>query len=199
MNRSRRNEPSASSNWFGILPSRWGVKRVKHLLTVVNGGTPSADQRNWNGEHAWITPDDLSPGAVRMLEATRRTLSEQGILDCAAQLSPAGSLVVSCRAPVGYVGLAAVQSCTNQGCKTLVPDEDAAPDYYFYVLIAARDALTARSNGTTFLEISTQGLKSLPIPWPPLREQWAIAAFLDRETARIDALVAAKRRLIALL
>ena len=71
--------------------------------------------------------------------------------------------------------------------------------YYYYVMTAAKQELVARGNGTTFLELSKQNLDVVPLPVPGPTEQRTIAAFLDRETARIDALIVKKQRLIELL
>jgi type I restriction enzyme S subunit len=71
--------------------------------------------------------------------------------------------------------------------------------YYQYVLLAMEDQLTARSLGTTFLELSSSALAGLPVPSPPVSAQGSIADYLDAETGRIDALIAEKQRMIGLL
>jgi type I restriction enzyme S subunit len=90
--------------------------------------------------------------------------------------------------------------CTNQGCKSLVQrGTGMRPEYVHYVLSVCGEALNIRGRGTTFLELSADALGSFQIPMPPLDEQCAIVAFLDRETAKIDGLVAEQERLIELL
>lgn len=89
--------------------------------------------------------------------------------------------------------------CTNQGCKTLVPRVPVDVRYFAWLLEVNTAALNVRGKGTTFLELSADELASFAVPVPRLQEQVAIAAFLDRETAKIDALVGEQERLIELL
>jgi len=89
--------------------------------------------------------------------------------------------------------------CTNQGCKSLVHSDSAITEYFAYLLSISSTELNIRGKGTTFLELSGDELGAFKTPVPPLPEQTQIAAFLDRETAKIDELVAEQRRLMALL
>lgn len=112
---------------------------------------------------------------------------------------PSGSIVLSTRAPIGSIAITSIEACTNQGCKLLVANDIAVTGYYYYVLLAGREQLNLLGRGSTFLELSGDQLGAFRIPLPPLPEQQAIAAFLDRETAKIDGLIEEQRRLIALL
>ena len=108
-------------------------------------------------------------------------------------------LVLSTRAPIGHLAVAGVDLCTNQGCRSLVFRRDQSREYFFHELVAARPELESLGQGSTFRELAKGMLEDVGLAEPPEPEQRAIAAFLDRETARIDALVAKKERLIALL
>jgi type I restriction enzyme S subunit len=112
---------------------------------------------------------------------------------------PAGSLVLSTRAPIGHLAVAGVELCTNQGCRSLVFRSKAAERFFFYQLLAARVEFESLGQGSTFKELGKGQLEDVVLVEPPTPEQHAIATFLDRETAQIDALVAKKERLIALL
>ena len=108
--------------------------------------------------------------------------------------------MVTSRAPVGNVALAEVPLCTNQGCKTLVPDSQVIDSTYGYQVFGRlKDELQSLANGTTFTEISTNALGNVLLPIPPLAEQAAIAAYLDKQTAAIDAAMARAQREIDLL
>lgn len=180
----------ANAEWFGSLPQHWQAMRVRHLFRVFNGATPkSSEPEYWDGDITWVTPDDLQGGSVRTLRSSARLISSDGYASCGTTLTPPGSLILSTRAPIGYVALTDIDTCTNQGCRTLVGGRLVHPPYYFYALIAARRELISRSNGTTFLEISTQKLKDVPLPVPPMEEQRTIASFLDRESAGVSELV----------
>ena len=112
---------------------------------------------------------------------------------------PEGSLILSTRAPIGHIGIAGVSLCTNQGCRGLVYRHKCSNIYHYFQFLAYRTALEELGQGSTFNELSSDNLGSFKTALPPLPEQRAIVAFLDRETARIDALVEKKERLIELL
>ncbi len=89
--------------------------------------------------------------------------------------------------------------CTNQGCKTLVPAGGVLAGYFAYLFASVTEELNIRGRGSTFLELSSEELGRFVVPFPPAPEQSAIAEFLDRETAKIDALVIEQERLIGML
>ena len=107
--------------------------------------------------------------------------------------------MLSTRAPIGYVAIAGVELCTNQGFRSLVFREGVSERNFLYHLLAARPTLESHGQGSTFMELSKEKLEAFAIVESPRNEKIAIAAFLDRETAKIDALVAKKERLIELL
>lgn len=186
--------------WLGDVPSHWSVDPVKHHFSIVGGSTPKSDiEEYWDGGIPWVTPADLSKLDGWDVSATQRTLTPDGLASCSASLVPAGSVILSTRAPIGSLGITAVDACTNQGCKALVPNGQLDARLLAYLLATAREELQLRGKGTTFLELSGDELGRFAVPLAPGPEQAAITAFLDRETAKIDALVEEQRRLIELL
>lgn len=185
---------------IGQIPSHWKTGGLKNIFRIVGGSTPqSGEATYWDGEITWVTPADLSKLTGRGISQSLRTITEPGLSACGSSLVPEGSLILSTRAPIGSLAVAERELCTNQGCKALVPAATLEPTFFYFVLSVSTEALNVRGRGTTFLEISGDALGSFPVPVPPLPEQQAIAAFLDRETGKIDALVEEQRRLIALL
>lgn len=184
--------------WLGDVPEDWEVLPLKRRHRVVSGGTPSSGEETyWDGGINWITPEDLGKNETKRIGASRRTLSAQGLKNCGAELVPPKSIVLSTRAPIGHVAVTEKESCTNQGCRSLVPvSHYVSPDYVYYALVASRPVLQASGKGTTFMELSAGALGIHPLPFPPADEQRVIAEFLDRETAKIDTLVATKQTLI---
>ena len=184
--------------WLGDVPEHWGALPLKRRHRIVNGGTPSsAEDSYWDGDINWLTPEDLGRNGGKRIGSSRRALSLEGLSNCSAQLVPRNSIVISTRAPIGHVAVIEKESCTNQGCRTLVPEGVRAyAGYIYYTLLASRQTLQAAGKGTTFLELSVELLSLHAVPFPPSEEQIAIAAFLDRETAKIDTLVAKKLTLI---
>ncbi len=180
------------------LPS-WPLLRLKVAVRrIVNGGTPGRREDYWGGGIPWVTPGDVSR-SPRLLQ-TARTLTPAGLEACSAQLSPAGSVVITGRAPVGNVSLARTALSTSQGCKTLIPDERRvlAP-YLQAALWVQRGEVDRRANGTTFAEISSQALAQVPLPMPPLRDQRLIVRYLNHRTLDVETAKASKRALVRLL
>ena len=174
--------------WLGQTPAHWSLTKVKRLFRVVNGSTPATGVAEyWDGDTVWVTPDDLGQLTSDTITHGRRNISQLGHASCATTLVPPGSLVLSTRAPIGHLAIAGVQLCTNQGCKCLLPREVGNVRYFYYQLLAARPHLKSCGDGSTFQELSSRKLESVSLGCPPRREQDAIAHFLDRETARIDA------------
>ena len=176
----------------------WPEVPLRRIFRIVNGGTPTGDATNWEGEVPWATPVDLGRADGGVLRSTDRTLTEAGLLS-GSRLVPVGALVVSTRAPIGYVAEAGVDLAFNQGCRGLVPVTSIDSRYFRYQLSTMTSQLESRGQGSTFSELSTDGLAASRVVWPPVNEQRAIANFLDTQTARIDALIAKKRRMAELL
>ena len=180
----------------GALAPNGGVK-LAHVATVLNGGTPRADDVNWNGDLPFVTPPDLRGLDGDSIVETSRSLTELGA--SSGSTVAVSGLAVSCRAPIGYVGRLSRRSAFNQGCKAVVPSPAVDEKYLAYVLVAARPILEALGRGTTFMEISASDLGSLLVPATGWEEQRRIADYLDRETATIDALIEKQRRMVRLL
>jgi type I restriction enzyme S subunit len=186
--------------WLGEVPGHWDVLALKKSFQIVGGSTPKSDTESfWDGDILWATPSDLSKRDSVYMNDTQRKITAAGLASCGTTLVPARSIVLSTRAPIGSLAIAETEMCTNQGCKSLVPSESTSTEYFAYLLSISSTELNIRGKGTTFLELSGDELGAFKMPFPPLPEQTQIATFLDRETAKIDALVAEQRRLMALL
>ncbi len=186
--------------WIGEVPEHWRVGAIKFIAETLNGATPESGKAEyWDGDIAWYTPTDIDNEIVTELAAPRRYISKSGFESCAVKLAPLGSVILSTRAPIGSVGTTLVPSTINQGCRTLVPKHNVPTNYLASLLVAARNELRLRGNGTTFQELSTDGLRSLRVPMPPLAESVLIASAVERETSRIDLLIQKTQHSIALL
>lgn len=172
---------------------------MKFIADTLNGATPESGKAEyWDGDIAWYTPTDIDNEVITELSAPRRYISKAGFDSCAVKLAPAGSVILSTRAPIGSVGISLVPSTINQGCRTLVTIK-VPTKFLASILIAARNELRLRGNGTTFQELSTDGLRSLRVPIPTSLEIKSIVNQLDRETARIDLLIQKTQHSIDLL
>jgi type I restriction enzyme S subunit len=186
--------------WLGEVPAHWSIRPLKSAYRIVGGSTPKSDVAEyWDGDISWVTPADLSRLGGFDIRDSLRKITADGLQSCGSTLVPAGSIVLSTRAPIGSLGLAVSELCTNQGCKSLVPQAGQHSKFLAYLLSIAGAALNVRGKGTTFVELSADELGRFPVSLPSGSDQIEIAAFLDRETARIDALIAEQEKLLALL
>jgi type I restriction enzyme, S subunit len=186
--------------WLGEVPEHWGVAPLKRGFQIIGGSTPKSDKETfWNGEIIWVTPADLSKLFSLYIRESQRTITAQGLASCGTTLVPKNSIILSTRAPIGSLAIAETPLCTNQGCKSLIPRGETNAKFFGYLLNISSGELNVRGKGTIFLELSSDELGAFKTPVPSPTEQQTIAAFLDRETAKIDALIAEQQRLIALL
>lgn len=170
--------------------SRWGLVPLRRVARVVNGGTPGPDEDNWAGLVPWATPIDLARYDGGTVGATDRMLTFKG-LSQSGFVGP-GSVVVSTRAPIGYVAIAGHQLAFNQGCKGLqLEGVDSA--FLMHYLWASRERLQALGSGSTFTELGNEQLLSFELPLPPPDVQRRVAAFLDDQVTRIDNIIHARR------
>lgn len=178
--------------------SGWSLAQVRRLFRIVNGGTPTTDPINWDGGVRWATPVDLARVDGEFVDETQRHLTTAGLVSGSRSV-PAGSLILSTRAPIGYVAQNTREMAFNQGCRGLVPAMNMDIRYFRYQLSALRDDLQSLGAGSTFQELSTEALATMRLTNPDIVTQRAIADFLDTETTRIDALIEKKRRMIEVL
>ena len=174
----------------------WPNKQLRFLFSVSSGATPASGNPDfWDGKINWATPNDVIKSAKTLTE-TRRRITEAGFESCGAKLAPPGTIILTRRAPVGQLAISELEISCNQGCFLLEPSSDADSEFYFYWLSTQKNYLQALGRGTTFVELSTDTLKSLPLPCIPLVKQKAISDYVTRETADIDVLLSAKQRLL---
>ena len=171
--------------------------RVEQFADVRSGGTPAtATGSYWDGGVPWITPKDLAGYEARYIAAGERDISEEGLNNSSATLLPVDTVLLSTRAPVGYVALAAVPLATNQGFKNLVCRSGiAVPKFVYYLLKQNTELLESHATGATFKELSGSRLKAIEFTLPELAVQTRIAELLSA----YDDLFENNRRRIALL
>ncbi len=169
------------------LPSGWRRVALGGIADIVGGGTPSTkDAGNWGGTIPWITPKDLSRSHDRFVRRGERNLSRRGLEASAARMLPAGAVLLTTRAPIGYVALAGNPIATNQGFRSLKVREGAHPEYIFYWLKQNTAELERHATGSTFRELTGSALKEIRLPLPPLSEQRAIVRILGALDDKIE-------------
>ncbi len=189
------------------IPLSWLWCRLDTIGAIVGGGTPAAaDDENFaeSGKgFPWLTPADLGGYSERYIERGSRDLSEKGLSSSSATLMPAGTVLFTSRAPIGYVAIASNQISTNQGFKSIVPYLGESSRFIAIAMLAFAPEIDAKAPGTTFKEVSGKIVSGIPFPIPPLAEQQRIVAKVDELMALCDRLEAgladadaARRRLL---
>jgi len=184
--------------WLGEIPKHWEVFSLKNVGLVKNGATPSsANSKYWDGDLVWVTPTDINN--IITITDSERKITNLGYRSCGTTLVPEGSIILTTRAPIGKVVIAGVDLCTNQGCKSIIVNNGTYSKFLYYLFLISYKILNGLGTGTTFLELSNKELKNFIVPNPPLKEQTAIAQFLDDKTQKIDQAIRVKQEQIVLL
>ena len=168
----------------------WKEYKLGEIADVVGGGTPStANLTYWNGPIPWLTPRDLTGYNKVYISIGDRSITKNGLNNSSAKLLPQGSVLLTSRAPIGYVAIAANEITTNQGFKSLILKKTIAHNEFIYYWLKNNvDYLQSIGTGTTFAEISGSVVKEIDILLPPLSEQKVIASVLSSLDNKIDLL-----------
>ena len=175
----------------------WVDTTIGQIAEIISGATPKTKiEQYWGGDVPWATPRDLRDLESPYIETTERTLSMSGLKSCSATLLPVNSVLLSSRAPIGYVAINTVQMATNQGFKSLVLDPARVDSRFLYMWLSIhRRRLEAMGNGATFKEISKKTTAAIEIPLPPIDEQRRFGGLVDE----VEALRDKHRRSLAVL
>ena len=152
------------------IPFGWTAGTLSDLGTIVGGSTPSkniADNFDKTG-FPWITPKDLSlNGGNKFISSGEIGLTDKGLKSATLKRLPKGSVLLSSRAPIGYLAIASVEMTTNQGFKSFIPDKGFHSEYLYYAIKNTIPAIVRNASGSTFKEISTSVLKDIKVILPP--------------------------------
>ena len=167
----------------------WKTCTIGDLGKVIGGATPSTKKaENYDGGNIpWITPKDLAGFSGRFISRGERNITEQGLNSCSAQLMPAHTVLFSSRAPIGYIAIAEQEVCTNQGFKSVVPNEYTDYMFLYYLLKYNKDKIENVGSGTTFKEVSGSTMRGVEVSVPDsIEEQRQIASVLSVIDEKIE-------------
>jgi type I restriction enzyme S subunit len=164
---------------LGHIPQGWTVEPVGEVVECVGGGTPStAEPKFWeDGTHHWTTPKDFSSLQAPVLLDTNRKITDAGIAKISSGLLPSGTLLLSSRAPVGYLAIAAMPVAINQGFIAMKCNERASNFFMLNWCQENMAEIESRATGTTFAEISKQNFRPILVELPPKE---LMAAFTEK-------------------
>lgn len=150
--------------------SSWTEGVLSNLGTIVAGGTPSKSKPEYYAEHgiAWITPRDLSINKSKFISHGETDISELGYTKSSATKMPSGTVLFSSRAPIGYIAIASNEVTTNQGFKSVIPNDNIGTVFIYFLLKQLLPTIEGMASGSTFKEISGSGMKSVPVIIPDI-------------------------------
>ena len=178
----------------------WRIGTISDLGRIVGGGTPSKAKPEYYTEHgiAWITPKDLSIDKSKFIARGENDISELGYRNSSATIMPAGTVLFSSRAPIGYIAIASNEVTTNQGFKSVVPHTKIGTPYVYYFLIHNLPLIESKASGSTFKEVSGSVMKSVEATIPDsatlakfndfCRPIFDMQASLERENHKLTAM-----------
>ncbi len=167
----------------------WKTCTIADIGTVIGGATPSTKKpENYEGGTIpWITPKDLANFSGRFISQGERNITEEGLRSCSTQMMPAHTILFSSRAPIGYVAIASQEVCTNQGFKSVIPNDTTDYMFLYYLLKYNKDRIEHLGSGTTFKEVSGNTMRSVVVTVPEdIDEQKKIASILSSIDDRIE-------------
>lgn len=201
MERNRQAGMKIGTAWAGPVPAGWDVVRVKHLSMIYSGGTPDRENKDYwdDGTIPW-----LNSGEVNQWLITKPStfITEEGFRRSSAKWIPKDALVMALAGQgktKGMVAQLAIASTCNQSMAAIVPAERMHPRFMQWWLHANYETIRNLAGGEQRDGLNLEIVGNVPCPQPSVLSQRAIADYLDRETERLDALMAAKERVLGLL
>ncbi|PZL95931.1 hypothetical protein DOL92_17320, partial [Acinetobacter nosocomialis] len=152
------------------IPSDWRIGTLNELGEIVGGSTPSTDDPDNFSEDGfpWISPVDLSKNSgKKYVSRGEQSVSDKGLISASLKKYPAGTVLLSSRAPIGYMAIAQNSLTTNQGFKSFIPSKKYSTEFIYYTILSCMKRIIQYSSGSTFKEVSGSVLKSIPVILPP--------------------------------
>ncbi len=174
------------SSELGEIPAGWRAAPIGAVTTCVGGSTPSTKEASfWGGNIAFATPKDLASLSSPVLLRTERRITESGASQISSRVLPPGTVLLSSRAPIGYLAISEIPVAVNQGFIAMICNKDVASHYVLQWARSNLDIIVSQANGTTFLEISKTAFRPIPVVVPPKPVLHAFVSFVDPIHRRI--------------
>lgn len=182
-NNKEKKVPNVPNLRFPEFKGEWETKSINDLADVIGGGTPDTTVKSyWDGGIQWFTPSEI--GKNKFVDASLRTITEDGLNNSSAKLLPPNTILLSSRATIGECSLSLRECATNQGFQSLV-SKKCNVDFLYYLIQTKKKDLIRKSCGSTFLEISANEVRKIQVSVPSDVEQQKIAGLLSLIDKRI--------------
>ena len=195
--------PPNQDFWFGSVPPHWKIKKLKHLVRFLGGGTPSkAVDSYWSGPIPWVSPKDMRSDAIA---DSQDHISERALRESAVHLVPTGAVLIVVRSGILRrripVALNVGQVTLNQDMKALVPRAELTGPYLKYLIEGYQQSLLRAWSkvGATVESLEHTYLANSLIPVPPIAEQYAICDRLAHNLKGISEAIEHEKETITLI
>ena len=180
------------------IPKGWKLKHVSEMGDIIGGGTPSTDNEEyWNGNIPWLSPADLTDYQGVYIDKGANNITELGLAKSSAKMMPKDTVLLSSRAPIGYVALAKNDICTNQGFKSIVCNQSIMKPSYLYLYFKLNKSyLQSFASGATFPELSGSMVKKLKVLVPDISLLEKFDTFAKKLFEKTDVLLTQNQNLI---
>lgn len=185
--------------WIGEIPKEWKLRKLFKCFALIGSGTTPKSQIEdyYAGNISWLQSGDINGSIVK---TTAKHINKKALEDYSAlRIYGAPFIAIAMYgASIANTSIVVIDACTNQACCVLsLPKLGIDYKYMFYAVLSSKAELLIQARGGTQPNISQEIIKQLRVPIPPMREQTAIAAYLDAQCAKIDELSTEKQSLIA--
>lgn len=187
-------------DWIGEIPEGWEVRKIKRISNTVAGGTPLTTKiEYWDGNIPWL-PSGMIHSNIIKEEDVFKYITLEGLNNSSTKkINKNTPLIALTGATCGNVAYLTFEATANQSVVGIETNKEVNPKYIFYHLLSQREQILINKTGGAQSGINEQNVKNIFCSYPSLSEQTAIANFLDKKTAKIDALIEKDKRLIELL
>jgi type I restriction enzyme S subunit len=193
--RSYERYKDSGVEWLGEIPEHWEVKKLKHILKFTTGGTPSSHESGlYDGNEPWVTISDMEGRYI----TKSHFISKKGVKSAGIPLTPKDSLLYSFKLSVGQVAFSKINLYTNEAIASFHPTDNVCLNYWFYNL-PSFIVKNANTNIYGAYILNQFLIKNSMLLVPPLKEQTAIAQFLDDKTTKLEDAINIKEQQISLL
>jgi type I restriction enzyme S subunit len=187
--------------WFGEVPADWNVAALRWISTLYAGGTPDKENKSYweGGTIPWLNSGTVNQG---LITEPSTLITDDAYRSSSARWVPKGALVMALAGQgktKGMVAQLAIDTTCNQSMAAIIPNRRLHPRFLFWWLSANYATIRNLAGGQQRDGLNLEMLGSIPCPFPDKAQQYAIASYLDSETARLDCLIIAKERALGLL
>jgi type I restriction enzyme S subunit len=149
---------------LGPIPEGWDVKPIGEMVKCVGGATPSTKNPEFweGGTNPFLTPRDMASLDAPFVLDTERHITDAGVDRISSKKVPVGTVLLSSRAPIGYLAINKVPVSINQGIIAMVCDGEIPNYYVFFWVKNNMDVIKGKAGGTTFAEISKKNFRPIP-------------------------------------